>query len=314
MRASVLDLGSNSFHVLVADLDAERVAPVLREAEMLQLGAVVARCGEVPDDVRARAVASVTRMSALARRAGSVDHLVVATSALREATNGAAVLASLGEAAGTDVRVLDGAEEARLGYLGVRAGMTLGTGPVLVLDLGGGSLELTIGTGDEVRWSTSLPLGGSRLSTLVDADPPSPHELAQLTARIDQHLDPVLPLVADHRPRTTVAVGGTVRTMARILADQHGEGASWSAVHRLQAPVDQLMTLRDRLLAQDLEERRELLGDDGGRADHLHVAAVTLTRVLDRLGIATISVSTWGLREGLLLDTFIARTHPAAPA
>jgi exopolyphosphatase / guanosine-5'-triphosphate,3'-diphosphate pyrophosphatase len=318
MRASVLDLGSNSFHLLVADLEAGRVTPVLRRAEMLHLGAIVARHGEVPVDARGRAIASVSRLTGIARRAGAIDHHVVATSALREAANSAEVLASLGGAAGSEVRVLDGTEEARLGYLGVRAAGALPPGPALVLDLGGGSLELTVGVGDEVRWSTSLPLGGSRLSTLVAEDPPTRHDLEQLSARIDEHLLPVLPVLADQHSRTTVAVGGSVRVMARIAAEA-GRVETPISVHRLHVSVAELATLRDRLLALDQDGRWELLGVDSGRANHLHVAAVALTRVLERLGIVTITVSAWGLREGLLLDTTIGRTadtlgRPDGPA
>ena len=134
MRSSVLDLGSNSFHVLVADVhEAGYVDPVLREREMLHLGRVVADHGHIPDEHVQRALAQVEHLSELARRAGAVSRLAVATSALRDASNGAEVVARIAEVAGHPVRVLPGHEEARLSYLGVRAAMGVAPGGLGVL-------------------------------------------------------------------------------------------------------------------------------------------------------------------------------------
>jgi exopolyphosphatase / guanosine-5'-triphosphate,3'-diphosphate pyrophosphatase len=311
VRASVLDLGSNSFHVLVADLDEGRVTPVLRQREMLHLGAVVARHGVVPPADRTRAVDTVAHLAELARRAGAVEQHAVATSALRDAEDGAEVIAELAEAAGTEVRVLDGVEEARVGYLGVRAAVAVRAEPVLVLDLGGGSLELTVGAGDEVRWSTSLPLGASRLSTLVDDDPPAPRDLEALRARVDRHLDPIVDALAHQAPATTIAVGGTVRAMARIAARDRDVWLP-ATLNQLRIPVPELDDLRDRLVALDLDGRLAVPGMKDRRADHLHVAATVLTRVLERLGTTTITISDWGLREGLLLDAHARTSVPDA--
>jgi exopolyphosphatase / guanosine-5'-triphosphate,3'-diphosphate pyrophosphatase len=313
VRASVLDLGSNSFHVLVADLDEGRVLPVLRQREMLHLGAVVARHGIVPPADRARALDTVAHLAELARRAGAVEQHAVATSALRDAEDGAEVIADLAAAAGTEVRVLDGFEEARVGYLGVRAAVAVRAEPVLVLDLGGGSLELTVGAGDEVRWSTSLPLGASRLSTLVDADPLTAGDLEVLRARVDRHLDPVVDALAQQAPATTIAVGGTVRAMARIAARDRGVWLP-ATLNQLRITVTELDELRDRLVGLDLDGRLAVPGMKDRRADHLHVAAIVLTRVLERLGTTTVTISDWGLREGLLLDAHARTTVPDAAA
>jgi exopolyphosphatase / guanosine-5'-triphosphate,3'-diphosphate pyrophosphatase len=301
MRASVLDLGSNSFHVLVADLDAGHLSPVFRELEMLHLGRVVARHGEVPAAERARAVATARRLTDRARDAGALQHHAVATSALRDAGNGAEVIADLGIATGTRIRVLDGAEEARLGYLGVRAAVAVSDEPVLVLDLGGGSLELTVATGPELRWSGSLPLGGSRLSALVDTDPLSAADVDALRAAVDAELTPALTAVAADPPATTIAIGGSVRALAGMLARDR---AVWvpPSLNQLRLPVDEFAGLGERLVGLDLEGRRTAAGPDAGRADHLHVAAIVLTRVLERLGVTAVTIADWGVREGLLLD------------
>ena len=301
MRAAVLDLGSNSFHVLVADLDGASVAPLLREREMLHLGRAVARHGEIPAEQAQAAVDTVAHLSELARRAGATTVQAVATAALRDASNGQQVLDRLRDVAGTPIRVLDGQEEARLAYLGVRASVAVGAEPVLMLDLGGGSLELAIGVGDQVSWSTSTPLGASRLSADVVDDPPSARDLAWLREQVEGNIDPIVEQVQAHAPATCIAVGGTVRALGRLAAAGR---ARWlpATVNQLTLPTTELAALRDHLTGVDLARRSKVPGMKSRRADHVHVAAAVLTRTLERLAVREVTVSDWGLREGLLLD------------
>lgn len=278
---------------------------------MLHLGRVVAQHGHVPEEHIALAEDTVAHLSKLARRSGSQEHLAVATSALRDAEDGEAVIVRLSAAAGTPVRVLSGEDEARLGYLGVRAGVALREEPVLVLDLGGGSLELTIGSGAEVTWSTSLPLGVSRLSALVDQDPARKRELKALRTRVEEELAPHLDAVAAAGARTTVAVGGTVRALARVVAH---EEQVWlpATLNQLTVGTDEFTRVRDELVALDLAGRTEVPGMKDRRADHLHIAAVVLVAVFDQLGVERATISDWGLREGILLDAHGVTAPPPA--
>lgn len=309
MRRAVLDLGSNSFHVLVADVDGPSITPVLRERDMLHLGRAVATTGAIPEETQRAATSTVSHLATLGRRTGAESVTAVATAALRDATNGPAVLARLTEAAATPVVVLDGLEEARLAYQGVRASVAVGAEPVLVLDLGGGSLELAIGVGGQVVWATSTPLGASRLSAAVASDPPDAHELAALRARIDAAIDPVRDIVATHEPATCVAVGGTVRALGRLAAAAQ---ARWlpASINQLSLATVELAALRDRLTGVELARRRQLPAMKSRRADHVHLAAVVLTRTLERLGVGAFTISDWGLREGLLLDGAPGHARP----
>jgi exopolyphosphatase/guanosine-5'-triphosphate,3'-diphosphate pyrophosphatase len=311
VRSAILDLGSNSFHVLVADVDGRDVVPVLREREMLHLGRAVALHGRVPDERREAARAVVAHLADRARRAGAEELTAVATAAIRDAQDGAQVLAELSQAAGTEVEVLDGLEEARLAYLGVRAAVAVTTEPVLVLDLGGGSLELAVGIGDRVQWATSLPLGVSRLSASVTTDPPKRREIHDLRDTVDAALDPVVDRVAGLGPRGSVAVGGTVRALARVVAATESRWLP-ATVNQLTVPLASLERVRDRLVSIDTVTRGRIPGMKSRRADHLHVAAVILTRALERLGLREVTVSDWGLREGLLLDRHAVSSAPSA--
>ncbi len=311
MRCSILDLGSNSFHVLVADLDGHRLTPVLREREMLHLGRTVARHGAIPDDERGSAVATVAHLTELARRSGAQERLAVATAALRDADNGAEVIAELSEAAGAEVQVLDGLAEARLAYLGVRAAVAVHHEPVLVMDLGGGSLEFAIGIGGQIVWSASVPLGASRMSALVTRDPIRRKDIRAIRSAVDDALDPLVDTIRANAPGTIVAVGGTVRALARIAAIDE---AIWlpATLNQFRVTRQELEALRDELVGLDLDGRIAVPGMKERRADHLHVAAIVLTRVLERLEITTTTVSDWGLREGLLFDAHGVVSPPTA--
>lgn len=312
-RLSVLDLGSNSFHVLVADVaDDGTVVPVGREREMLHLGSVVARHGHVPDEERARAVAVVAHLTELAGRLGAEQRLAVATSALRDATNGAAVVADMEAATGTPVRVIDGDEEARLAYRGVRASVAVPDEPLLVLDLGGGSLELVVGDGADVAWSASVDVGVSRLSADVPKDPPKRKHVAALQDRVHDAVAPFRDRIEQLAPAGVVAVGGTIRALARIVA---AEEHTWlpATLNQLPVTTDEVASLQERLVRMPADERADVPGMKDKRVDRIHVAATILATALDALGLDGFLLSDWGLREGALLEA-VGHVEPPAPA
>lgn len=302
MRSSVLDLGSNSFHVLVADVHPEGyVDPVLRERQMLHLGRVVADHGGIPDDVMVGVLDEVAHLSELARRAGAEQCLAVATSALRDADNSDAAITAIEDVVGHPVRVLPGFEEARLSYLGVRAAMGVAPGGLAVLDLGGGSLELAVGTRRTPDLVTSSNLGVSRLSALVTDDPISDDDRARLRATVAEQLELTGGAFDTHLPPRVVAVGGTVRAMARIVARND---RAWTpmTLNRVPLTLARLEALRDELCDLDLDDRADVKGMKTRRADHLHIATIVLVEVLRELDVDRLEVCDWGLREGVLLE------------
>lgn len=300
-RQAVLDLGSNSFHVLIADVHADgTVVPVGREREMLHLGAVVQRHGHVPPADVERAVATVAHLTELAKRLGATERLAVATSALRDAANGAEVVAAMEEASGVTVDVIDGDAEARYGYLGVRASVATDADPLLVLDLGGGSLEFALGWGLFVSSTHSVDLGVSRLSAMVDSDPLTTSDLRTLRRHVRDTLAPVAEDLLDRGFEQVVAVGGTIRALARVVAAEHH---TWlpATLNQLDVGTDQVTELADRLLGMDADARSDVDGMKSRRADRIHIAALVLAEALDALDVAGFTLSDWGLREGVLL-------------
>jgi len=186
MRIAALDLGSNSFHLLVADVHPDGTfEAVTREKEMLRLGDEVAREGRISPPTADRAVASIRRLRQLAESVGAHEVIAKATSAIRTAANGSELVDRIEAETGVEVEVISGLEEARLIFAAVRASLVLEPAPALCIDIGGGSVEVMIGDAAGLRWATSLPLGVGRLTAeLVQHDPPTKADRTALEERV----------------------------------------------------------------------------------------------------------------------------------
>src|SRR4051812_43662770 len=166
MRIAALDLGSNSFHLLVVEARPDgHFETLVREKEMLRLGDVVSREGRIPDLAAEQVIDSIRRLHSLAAAADADEFVAFATAAMREAENSAAVVDRIEARTGVAVEVISGEEEARLIFAAVQASISMDRPPALCLDLGGGSLEIMVGDQAELLWSASVPLGVARLST-----------------------------------------------------------------------------------------------------------------------------------------------------
>jgi exopolyphosphatase/guanosine-5'-triphosphate,3'-diphosphate pyrophosphatase len=313
VRAAVWDLGSSSFQVLVCDADAcGTLEPVMRRRALLNLGFSVGAKGSIPPD---RVAASVAAASRLRRALDEVQPDVVvalATAAIRDASNGPEVVTRLERVLGTPVRVLDGAEEARLCFAGQRAGVWIGRAPVLGLDLGGGSFEVAVGDAGHVMLALSAPVGATRLQgELATGDPLTAADRSAIEARTADVLVPVRAALADYPGVTTrvVVSGGTARALARLaMARTRGSRAGRSGeVNQVELPAPQVAELTAQLAVLDLKERLALPGMPPRRAPMLPIGAAILATFAGELGVDHFVVSEWGLREGALLDAVARR-------
>jgi exopolyphosphatase / guanosine-5'-triphosphate,3'-diphosphate pyrophosphatase len=307
VRAAVWDLGSSSFHLLVCEAADHTLTPVVHRRALLNLGLSVGARGNIP---RERVTASVAAAKRLRRGLNEAPaELVVAlgTAALRDARNGPEVVDSLQRVVGTPIRVLDGEEEARLCFVGQRAGVWIGDDTTLGLDLGGGSLEAAIGSQRHVELATSAAVGPARLrGELGTGDVLSAADQALLVARTIEELAPVTRAVARYGgvARRTVVSGGTVRALARLATARARRWPSTGAgeVNQVELPAAQVAELADQLARLDLPTRLALPGMQARRAPLLPVGAVILSTVASELGVDRFVVSEWGLREGAILD------------
>jgi exopolyphosphatase/guanosine-5'-triphosphate,3'-diphosphate pyrophosphatase len=308
-RAAVFDLGSSSFHLLVCDVSDDggvSLVPLMRRRSVLQLGASLGASGTIPPE-RANAAVAASKRLRHALDAFNADVVVaLGTAALREAANGPEVVRRLERAIGFTIKVLDGAEEARLCLMGQKASVWTGSGPVVGLDLGGGSLELAMSDGGGIDLATSFPIGAARLrAELGSADPMTESQRKEMWERTYEIVDQVSHVVGSvpGAARRSLLSGGTSRALARLAASLgRADLAEGTMVNQVELPTEQLEEIARRLAPMALNDRLALPGMNRRRAAVLPVGATILAAAAAVLGIERYVVSEWGLREGAILN------------
>jgi len=310
VRIAALDLGSNSFHLVVAEVHPDGTfTPTVREKEMLRLGEVVATNGTITDRAADAAVASVRRMRKLAEAAGASELHARATSALRTATNGDDVVDRIERESGVEVDVIDGLEEARLIFTAVRAAVVLEPAPAICFDLGGGSLEIGVGDAGGLSLAASERLGVGRLTaTFVHSDPLEREERHAMRDHVAATLRPVAEAAADLGPRLAVLSSGTFESIATMVGIAR-DGQAPAALNQFTFADHDFLPLYRLITRGSRAERRAIPGMDSKRVDLIAAGAVVLRTIIDEFGCTEFTVSDWALREGIVLDA-ISRHDP----
>jgi exopolyphosphatase/guanosine-5'-triphosphate,3'-diphosphate pyrophosphatase len=301
-RVATIDLGTNTVRLLVADVTAEAAGwrAVHAEQRVTRLGEGAAATGRLGDGPAARTTATVAEYVARARAAGATRVLVVATSAVREATNGRAFAAELERVTGASVRVISGEEEARLTLAGVTAALGPLAGVSVTFDIGGGSTEYLRARDGALEAVASLRLGVVPLAERFPFHGPvEPGRYAALRAEVDARLARDLPAaMGATRVDTLVGTAGTVTTLAALDLGLAEYDAARVQGHVLTRAA--VARQRHRLAALDAAGRAALPCLEPGRADLIVPGVAIVEATLDRLGCAGLVVSDWGLREGVV--------------
>ena len=285
-RHSVIDVGSNTIHLLVGEVDGSEVLPVTGEKVSARLGAGVEKKGKIEPGRLELAAEAISLFAKIAALNGVAEPTVLATSAVRDAENGLELTERVREITGLKMRLISGEEEAALGFRGaVSAVGTSWEGPALVVDLGGGSAQLIVGEASSgPLMQVSLPLGSNRTTErFVENDPPKKKELRAL----DEHVREMMPGWGLSQRVSVVAVGGSARAMLKITQDS-------------------LTVERMRRLALEISDRPSaVLAREHGlapeRARVLPAAITTLAAILQHFDKDRLTVARGGLREGTLL-------------
>ncbi len=311
MRIAAVDLGSNSFHLVIADVHPDgSFTPVSAEKEMLRLGDVVSREGHITPDAADAAVAAMRRFRLIAEAAGATEILACATSAVRSATNGDEVLDRISDEAGIDADVIDGLEEARLIFTALRAAVVIDPAPAVCFDLGGGSLEIMVGDSSELRWAASERLGVARLSAeYVRSDPLSKADRRRLRQHVVDVLGPRAVEAATFEPKFAVGSSGTIEALGHMIAARR-EGSVPHTLHHLSFTRAELSALTDDLAESTSAQRRKWDGLDTKRVDLIVAGAVLMITAMELFEVDELTVSEWAMREGMVLDA-IGRHDPA---
>jgi exopolyphosphatase/guanosine-5'-triphosphate,3'-diphosphate pyrophosphatase len=302
LKIAAIDIGTNSIHLVVVEAGPRGTFRVLdRDKEMVRLGSETLTRGRLSRAAMERGMQTLRRFRQLADSRGVEKVVAVATSAVREAKNGELYIARIGRELRVWPRIISGEQEARLIHRAVAHSIHLSDAPALVVDVGGGSVELIASRGDAL-WTASEKLGVLRLTEdAVRSDPLSSSDEARLVRRISEGLDRHLQRAREDGITRVVGTSGTILALG-TLAHELATGHPPERVHHLTVGAPAIRALRERLISMDLRARLKLPGLDALRADIIVAGAVLVDEVLARLGASEIVLCEWALREGVLID------------
>ena len=303
MQIAAIDIGSNSIHMVIARaIGGGDFEVVDREREVVQVGRGSFRGARLRAEAVRRTVSALARFIELARRR-QVDHILcAATAAVRESGNAGAFIAAARQATGISPSVIPPEEEGRLIYLAVQRALQLEPEPALIVDIGGCSLQLVVGNREKLLTVASAPLGALRLTeTYLDGDPPSDQTLERLQNHIRKQAADALTAIAAHHPVRAYGASGTIHALAQLAHLDRGQGVL-ERVNGFVLEIDALRRLAGRLERMRLREREGLQGIDASRAEIIVPGARVLLHVLEELNLDGITISDFGLREGLVTD------------
>jgi exopolyphosphatase/guanosine-5'-triphosphate,3'-diphosphate pyrophosphatase len=302
---AAIDIGSNSVRLKIARPKGRRLLALHEDREVTRLGEAVFRSGELSPDAMAETIKVLRRFHRGVQRFGADQVRVVATSALRDARNSQAFVEWVRSATGWNMEIITGQEEARLIHLGLVASVRLPRGPALMIDLGGGSCELTISQAGHLRQAASLPLGAVRLTNeFLRHDPPRKGELERLRAFISRYVAGVAGKIAKTRPKTVLATSGTAAALWDMCGALYGRSSgmvSRAATRRMSKMLSRMR----------LEERQRLAGLGPRRAEIILAGALVYSDVLERCHLRGFRYSPLGLRDGMLAQMAAERDRTA---
>jgi exopolyphosphatase/guanosine-5'-triphosphate,3'-diphosphate pyrophosphatase len=303
MRIAAIDIGTNSIHMIVVRVRPDLSFEVVdREKEMVRLGAGGLDGRSLTPTATTAALQTLAKFRRLAD-SHKVDVIVAAaTSAVREADNGGDFIAEVERRTGIRIRIISGNDEARLIHMAAVYGVHMGGNPAVVIDIGGGSVEVTLGTASHLTHARSFKLGVIRLTErFVRTDPLSNRDGRRLVKHINHEIGEYLDGISDRRFDRVIGTSGTILSLGALALSEEGI-ADPEAIRNRRVSAKSIRRIRKRLIASDLEARLQMDGLDPRRADIAVAGSILLDIILRRLGAADVTLCDLALREGLVLD------------
>ena len=303
MRIAAIDIGTNSVHMIVVRVRADQSFEVIdREKFMVRLGAGGLDGKALTDEAMSAALQALSTFRRLADSHGVDEILAGATSATREAANGGEFLARIERETGIRPMVLTGAEEARLIHQAAVYGVDVGSARAVVIDIGGGSVEITLGTGTSIQLARSFKIGVIRLTErFVKTDPLSERDERRLERHVLDEIDKYCEQISAIGFDRVIGTSGTILSLG-VVAATEARGAVPTELRNLRVSTKQIRRVRKSVCELDLEQRLTIPGLDPRRADLVVGGAVLLDTILRRIEAEDLTLCDLALREGLVLD------------
>jgi exopolyphosphatase / guanosine-5'-triphosphate,3'-diphosphate pyrophosphatase len=294
---AAVDIGSNSVRLKIARLTRGRLRAIHEDREVTRLGEGVFRSGFLTPESMAETVKVLRRFHRATQQVVTHPVRVVATSALRDARNAQAFLEWVGSATGWQVEIISGLEEARLIHLGLVSNIRVDGAPTLMMDLGGGSCELTLSGSGRIRDTVSLPLGAVRLTDeFLRHDPPRKGEIKRLLGFVTREVNRIAPRLVKARVKNVIATSGTAAALAATASHMRKNGNQ----QRMIVSRAEMTRLAKRLSRLSVDERRQMEGIGPRRAEIIVAGAMVYHELLDRCHLRGFRYSSLGLRDGIL--------------
>lgn len=309
MKIAFYDIGTNSIHMKIVEIhDRSSFEVIEHERDMTRIGDGSFRSRRLTGRAMKRALAVLGRFSRIAKKEGVRSHVVIATSAVRDAKNGRDFVRAVRKKTGLRVRVISGEEEGRLIFLGACSSLERRRGRMLSIDIGGGSAEFVLGDRRRIDCATSLRLGVTRLKDrFFEKDPPSKRELSQLKKYVDYKLEEVGARMGKKNFSTVIGTAGTMINLASMIYEEK-ESRRLRLRGFFELKKSDIKRLAKRLSRLSVKRIRKIHGLDKKRADIVTAGAVLVSAMMEALECECILISDKGIREGLILDFMMRRT------
>ncbi len=296
-----MDLGTNTFHLLIAEGTAGNFTEVLHLHEGVKLGEGGINQGFIQPEAFERGVATMQRF-----RDHILDHHVtqvraIGTSALRNAENGKEFIEAVNDKAGISIELISGEQEAAYIFSGIEASGCLTDKNVLVMDIGGGSVEFIIGNENEVLWKQSFEIGAARLmDKFHKVDPIPVISIKAMTSYLNGQLNDLFTAALKYRPRTLIGSSGAFESFEEVIELEKGRRFDLKQIKAYEFDTDDLLDLIERLAKSNHAQRAAIKGIIPVRVDMIVVASLLTIYIMQKIGLADVTMSTYSLKEGVL--------------
>ncbi|MFB9865212.1 Ppx/GppA phosphatase family protein [Rufibacter immobilis] len=305
-RFALIDLGTNTFHLLIVELDAQGGQQTLYKTKVpVKLGEGGISKGEITPTARERGLKTLAEFREIMEQQQVTVVKATATSALRNASNGPEVVRAIKEHTGIEVEIVSGAREAELIFKGVQQALQIGPKPALVMDIGGGSVEFIIGTDKGILWKKSFEIGAQRLldKFYPDQEPSiQPAQVKALRHYLQDQLQKLTAAVLQHQPEVLIGSSGTFDTLVDMDLAQQGIVRDVEGSPEMELPLTTFQRQYKELLQMNRAERLAIPGMLAMRVDMIVVACVAIDWVLEKYNLDQMRVSAYALKEGMLAE------------
>lgn len=301
-RIAVMDLGTNTFHLLIAEGPADNFTTVFKATEAVKLGEGGINQGTIQPAAFARGLAAMQRL-----QDQILDHRVtgvkaIATSAIRSAANGQDFIDQVKETTGIQIELINGEQEAGYIYKGIDASGCLNDNNALIMDIGGGSVEFIIANNDEVLWKKSFEIGAARLMDKFHQTDPIPvASIKELTRYLDGKLMELFAAAIKYKPTTLIGSSGAFESFAEIIELKKGRKFNTEQTKVYEFDTDDLLDLIELLIKSTHALRASMKGIIPVRVDMIVVASLLTIYMMQKLGLTDVTMSTYSLKEGVLV-------------